>query len=65
MFDIVGTVKDGTWKIIKGTVSTAFGGLVDFTVSILNVGDFFDAYRPDTSGGVLDILNQGGSAVWD
>ena len=65
LIDLFVILKDGAWTIVKGVVSTGVNGIAGFAQGVSDLGGFFDAYRPDTSGGVLDIMNQGGSAVWD
>lgn len=65
IIDLVVIVKDGVWKIVTGTVTTAVGGIASLADGISNVGGFFNAFDDNTPGGVLDMMNQGGSAVWD
>lgn len=63
--DLLVILRDGVWKVATGVVRTGVNGISGLADGIGSIGGFFDIYDPDTSGGVLDILNQGGSAVWE
>lgn len=63
--DFLVVLRDGTWAIVKGVINTATGGFSGFVDGVSTIGGFFDAFDPEAPGGVLDIMNEGGSAVWD
>ena len=65
VFDLFALIRDALWEIITGVIHTALDGFLGLVQAIAGLGDFFTVFDRDTEGGVLDILNQGGSAVWE
>lgn len=63
--DLLVKTKDGIWKITKGIVKTAAGGITDLVVLINDAGNFFDPYQDGYSEGVGDLMNYGGDDIWD
>lgn len=65
ILDLFRLLRDALWKVITGILNTALNGFLGLVNAISSIGDFFTVFDRNTEGGVLDILNQGGSAVWE
>jgi hypothetical protein len=63
--DLLGAIKDGTWKIIKGIVGTVFGGLTGVVSAVTSIGNYFDAYDSNSTDNIFGIVDYGGSDIWD
>lgn len=63
--DLLVKTKDGIWKITKGIVKTAAGGITGLVLLIEDAGDFFTPYEDGYSEGVGDLMNYGGDDIWD
>lgn len=63
--DLLVALKDGTWKIISGTVTVVFGGVAGIVSGVVSVGDYFDAYDEKSDDNIFGIVNYGGDDIWD
>lgn len=63
--DLLIQTKDGLWKITKGVVKTAAGGITGLVLLINDAGSFFDPYQSGHTDGVMDLFNYGGDDIWD
>lgn len=59
VFDLIGVLVDGSWRVVTGIVRVGVDGFSSFTSMIGNIGSFFDVFDRDNTSGVFYVELEG------